>query len=478
MKKGLTNFYEPEYLWKIMTGEERCGKLKDNSYSAKVKELSAKLKQLREDYKRLPKGNRSEERQEILDLKELLDKTKQEELKEKSKSISCGKIKLDIGIFEIKGHQALVAQNTETILVCQIIKLELRRSYKLYPANMDMIIEQVKGLLDNPMPKIIIRADIHHFFESIPQEDLLKKIEDDGFVSHRTVKYLKSIFFNSNEQLHIIDNVGLPRGLAFSSHLSELYMRSIDKEIKSMDGIYYYKRYVDDILIVADPTKYSIDDYWNFLKATFEEKKLELHENSEKKYLRVLDEYTENASFDYLGYNFSYSKGKLTLGLSSKRFDKYKKLLSAIFKIYSQCSHYRKLSGRPVEGKSKYAHQDALHQLFSRLEVLTSNGLLSGRKNYVATGIYYSNKYLTDFSLLRQLDLFLYEMIENKEVFCPPISLFNYSQDNGYDKNVAIVKERLHEFSFEKGFNDRRLHKGTRFGQVLLGLQHIYRSME
>lgn len=477
MKQGLTNFYEPEYLWKIMTGEERRGKLKDDSYSPQVKELSTKLKQMREEYKTLSKDNRSEKRQEILELRELLDKTKQEELKLKSISISRGKIKLDIGVSEIKGHQALIAKNLETMLVCQIIKLELRRSYKIYPANMDTIIEQVKGLLDNPMPKVIIRADIHHFFESIPQEDLLKKIEDDSFISHRTVKYLKSILFNSNEQLHIIDNVGLPRGLAFSSHLSELYMHSIDKEIKSKDGIYYYKRYVDDILIVADPTKHSMDDYWNFLKATFEEKKLELHEDSEKKYLRILDEYTENANFDYLGYNFAYDKGKLMLKLSSKRFNKYKTLLSAIFKIYSQCSHYRKLSARPVEGKSKYARQDALHQLFSRLEVLTSNGLLSGRKNYVATGIYFSNKYLTDFSQLRKLDQFLYEMIEDKDVFCPPKSLFNYSQDNGYDKNVSLVKERLHEFSFEKGFHDRKLHKGTRFGQVLLGLQHIYRSI-
>lgn len=477
MKQGLTNFYEPDYLWKIMNGEERRGKLKDDSYSPQVKELSAKLKKMRDEYKTLPKDERCEQRQEILELRELLDRTKQEELKEKSIFISRGKIKLDIAVSEIKGHQALIAKNLETMLVCQIIKLELRRSYKIYPANMDTIIEQVKGLLDNPMPKIVIRADIHHFFESIPQKELLKKIEDDSFISHRTVKYLKSILFNSNEQLHIINNVGLPRGLAFSSHLSELYMHSIDKKIKSKDGIYYYKRYVDDILIVADPSKHSMDDYWSFLKETFEEKKLELHEDSEKKYLCYLDEHSENASFDYLGYNFAYNKGNLMLGLSDKRFNKYKKLLCAIFKIYSQCSHYRKPSSRLVEGKSKYAHQDALHQLFGRLEVLTSNGLLSGRKNYVATGIYYSNKYLTDFSQLRQLDEFLYDMIEDKEVFCPPTSLFNYSQDNGYDKNVALIKERLHEFSFEKGFHDRKLHKGTRFGQVLLGLQHIYRSL-
>lgn len=476
MSQVTTNFYDPEYLWKIMIGEERRGKLKDDYYSSEVINLSARLKKLRNEYKKLSKNNRNEKGQEILDLKELLDSAKKEELKEKSFSISRGKILLDIGLTKVKGHKALKANNLETMLVCQIIKFELRRSYKLYPANMDMIIEQVKGLLDNPMSKIVIRADIHSFFESIPQEELLKKIEDDGFVSHRTIKYLKSIFYNSNEQLSIIDNVGLPRGLAFSSHLSELYMCSIDKKIKSIDGVYYYKRYVDDILIVADPTKHTMDYYWSLLKTTFEDWKLELHEDSEKKYLQCLDENTVSENFDYLGYNFSYSKGKLEMKLSSKRFNKYKTLLNAIFKIYSQCSHYRKLDAQPVEGKSKYAYRDSLHQLFSRLEVLTSNGLLSGRKNFVATGVYYSNKYLSDFSQLKQLDNVLYEMIENKEVFCPPKTLFNYSQDNGYDKNVDLIKKKLHEFSFEKGFHDRKLHKGSHFGQVLLGLQHIYRA--
>lgn len=84
---------------------------------------------MRDEYKTLPKDERCEQRQEILELRELLDKTKQEELKEKSIFISRGKIKLDIAVSEIKGHQALIAKNLETMLVCQIIKLELRRSY-------------------------------------------------------------------------------------------------------------------------------------------------------------------------------------------------------------------------------------------------------------------------------------------------------------------------------------------------------------
>lgn len=100
-----------------------------------------------------------------------------------------------------KGNQAYIANNLETTLVAQIIKLELRRSYKLYPANMDMIIEQIKALLDNPMPKIVIRADIKHFFESIPQQELIDKLGDDGYISRQTVKYLKTMLYTFNEKV-------------------------------------------------------------------------------------------------------------------------------------------------------------------------------------------------------------------------------------------------------------------------------------
>lgn len=171
------------------------------------------------------------------------------ELRLKALEITKGKAKVEIGTQTIKGHKAYVSKNMDTMLVCQIIKQELRRSYKLHPANMDMIIEQIKGLLDNKMLKIVIRADIHSFFESISQNELVKKLSDDGFVSRKTVKYLKRILYTYNETANILDEKGLPRGLSFSSHLSELYMRPIDERVRRLDGVLFYKRYVDDILL-------------------------------------------------------------------------------------------------------------------------------------------------------------------------------------------------------------------------------------
>lgn len=475
MKQGLTNYYQPEFLWKIMNGEERRGKLRKGYYSSDVQELSSKLKELREEYRKLPKVSRSEKLQEIQDFKNQLDDLKKGEVRHKAELINSGKINLAIDVKQIKGHSAYIANNVDTMLVSQIIKFELRRSYKLHPANMDVIIEQVKGLLDNSMPKVVIRADIYHFFESIPQYDLIQILLDDGFVSRQSIKYLKGFLYAYNEKANNIQRIGVPRGLAFSSHLSEFYMSSIDEKIQQIDGIYYYKRYVDDIIIVADPSKHSIGEYWDCLNNIIQEKGLKLHEDSHKKFIQVIDGDTTRMAFDYLGYHFTYHKGMLKLGLSQKRYFKYQLLLDKVFDIYNKCSHYRKPKSRPIEGgKSKYEKRDALNQLIDRLDVLTSNGLLSGRKNFVTTGIYYSNKYLTDFSQLNRLDIYLFEKIE--KCFNPPANLFNYGEGNGHDKNVFLIKQKLHSFSFVKGYEERKLHKNARFGHVLLELQHIYHA--
>lgn len=473
MTQEVIDFYHFDSLWRIMKGEEKRGKLRADYYSSEVIGISENLKSLRSQLRSSPKEERDSLQQDIQDLKDEMDEKKKEELKRKAFDISRGKAKLKIKSLTIKGHGAFASNNLDTVLVSQIVKLELKRCYRLYPANRDVIIEQIKGLLNNGMSKIVIRADICSFFESIPQQGLVSKLADDGFVSKKTVKYLKGLFYAYNDKADNKEGMGLPRGLSFSSHLAELFMRPIDEKIKQTEGVYYYKRYVDDILIVADPAKGDKEHYWNVVNGVFKESGLALHNDSEKKYIACWDGTTTEKEFDYLGYKFVYRKGKLDVCLSQKRYQKYKTLIDAIFEIYAQCSHYR----RRVDTRGQEVpRRDALHQLFDRLETLTSNGLLSGRKNFVATGVYYSNKHLTNLKQLEDLDAYLAKTIDSKETFCPPANLFDYGKDNGYEKNVDLIVSKLHDFSFVRGFRERRIHMDNRYGRVLLDLQRIYYS--
>lgn len=364
MTQEVIDFYHFDSLWLIMKGEEKRGKLRADFYSSEVKEISRVLKSLRSQLRSSPKEERDSLQQDIQDLKYEMDERKKEELKQKALEINRGKAKLKIKSLTIKGHGAFASNNLDTVLVSQIVKLELKRCYRLYPANRDVIIEQIKGLLNNGMSKIVIRADICSFFESIPQQGLVSKLADDGFVSKKTVKYLKGLFYAYNDKADNKEGMGLPRGLSFSSHLAELFMRPIDEKIKQTEGVYYYKRYVDDILIVADPAKGDKEHYWNVVNGVFKESGLALHNDSEKKYIACWDGTTTEKEFDYLGYKFVYRKGKLDVCLSQKRYQKYKTLIDAIFEIYAQCSHYR----RRVDTRGQEVpRRDALHQLFDRL---------------------------------------------------------------------------------------------------------------
>lgn len=457
-----------------MRNVENMGKLKKGYYSTEVEAMSKALLKLRREMKTMPLKERSGIAEEIAEKKAELTERKTKELEERAIEIGYGKADYSVSIKEIKGHDTFVADDINAVIISQIIKQELRRSYRLEPSNMDMVIEQIISLLDNPMPKLVIRADIRHFFESIPQDSLVSRLAEDGYMSKRTLKYLKGMLYKCNLLANNFEATGVPRGLAFSSYLSELYMKSVDSAIRKMEGVYFYTRYVDDIIIVADPSKASKEEYWGRIESLLEKKELQLHNDSEKKFLAELHDGTEKVHFDYLGYRFIYDSGKLTVEMSKKRFTKYITLVDAVFDIYSKCSHYRTGKG----GDRKKMRRDALHQLIARVRTLTSNGYLSGRKNYVSTGIYYSNKYITSYRQLTLLDRYLASRIDNVKSFCPPSNLFNYGQGNGYAENMQNIRAFLHQFTFSSGFHERRVYKKGYFSRTLMDLQHIYYSSQ
>ena len=186
MSQSSLDLYSLDNLKRIMKNVENKGKLKKGFYSGEVESLSKDIKKKVSETRQKPKSERESDLYEIAEEREKMAEMKDTELMQRCKDIESGKAKFNIIEKEIKGHDALVAGDITTYLVCQIIKQELRRCYKLYPSNLNTIIEQVIALIDNPMPKLIIRADMCSFFESIPQDKLIEKLSEDGYVSKRT----------------------------------------------------------------------------------------------------------------------------------------------------------------------------------------------------------------------------------------------------------------------------------------------------
>lgn len=146
---------------------------------------------------------------------------------------------------ETKKTSLCSSNNLATILVQRKINENIVRIYKVKQSNRRQIIQQIHALLEDGTPKYIIKIDIKSFYESINRKEAVKSITENSPLSLTTKRMIELL---CNHHIIRSEN-GLPRGIGISASLSEYYMRSFDRKVSQLSGVYYYVRYVDDIII-------------------------------------------------------------------------------------------------------------------------------------------------------------------------------------------------------------------------------------
>ena len=154
-----------------------------------------------------------------------------------------------------KGNQVFTIDTHQWKYFYAIKNLQriIRGLFNVRQANKHQIMSNVKLLLNTTTPFYLIRTDITGFFESIPQQALLDKINANNLVNNKTKGMIKGILSEYNRQKDpnkIKADCGVPRGIGISSYLSEIYMHDIDQYIRNLQNVIFYARYVDDILII------------------------------------------------------------------------------------------------------------------------------------------------------------------------------------------------------------------------------------
>lgn len=463
-------FYSIETFQRIMSLEESRGRLKDYCYSLDTQVLSLEIKELRHELQKQPKDQREELQQQLEDLTQQYEEKKRTEITVAYNQVVHGKYHVMLREVEAKGKEAYAVGDMPSMLISKFIALEIRNQYQLRPANRDEVVEELRVLLDNPMPKILIRSDIHHFYECIDQQRLLERIEEDDYLTVTSVRYLRKFFYEYNQLTNNQDHKGIPRGLSFSPALAEIYLREFDRKVKSINGLYFYKRYVDDIVLLVNPKKISIDDCWDAIQEVAESLSLTLHEDDEKIVkIHLPTNDGEPFSFNYLGYQFKYYDGHTELLLTEEKVKRYCNTIDCVLRAYAKVANHRT---KNEHGKK---HTDGLMQFMHRIDALTGNGNLDSRRNFVKTGLFYSNRLLTDLSQLEMLDRYMSDALNDPERFSPPQNLFNYGEGNNHDDNVNRIKEKiLTKYSFRTGFHDRRMYRWNDYVGVLKQLQNLY----
>lgn len=324
--------------------------------------------------------------------------------------------------------------------VLRKVNQNLQRIYKVKQADRFQIISNVKTLLANPAPFYVCQLDIKSFYESVDRPKILSDIESSAIVSYQTKGLLKKFFSTLTLQN------GLPRGINISATLAEYCLKKFDRKVARMNSVYYYARFVDDIIIFStDPiTRQTIKEIASFLPEG-----LELNIN--KKRLYDLSK-NEDVSISYLGYEFKCAplikkkgplKREIKTRIAKKKANKIKERIVSSFLAYKKDNDFKLLKDRLLFLTATYP----LKTQRKKLSKFENAGFLHG-------GILYSYPLIDDLSCLSVLDIFLCGLLFSKTMKKRITSTLTDPQ-----------RAELKKFSFLQGYS-RRISRKFRLDHI------------
>lgn len=318
-----------------------------------------------------------------------------------------------------KRTMAYLCQN----LVLRKLHKNIKRIYAVQQADRNTIVKQMKLLLAENIEMRIVRLDVRHFYESIDRQRILAKLVDDARLSYHSLMLLQSLF----DYPAIAAGTGLPRGLGISAVLSELYMKYFDLDFKKIEGVYYYARFVDDIIVFCSSVA-SKELAWKY--AGEELTKIGLQLNEEKSY--SLDPNQPGSEFTYLGYTFKKTGNNLSVTIAQKKLNVIKTRLTRTFVRYSKDHNFDLLK--------------------LRIKFLTGNFTLYNPHTLlpIKVGIYFNYKMANDVSALKGLDAYYQRLLHCRTGRLGGVIALSKNQ----------VKE-LEKYSFDFGYYHHVNHHFT-----------------
>ncbi len=333
-------------------------------------------------------------------------------------------------------HNFYYCNDISDELVLRKLNDNIKRIYKDKQANRQVIIKQVKTLLNENAEFWLLKTDIKSFYESIDRTKILSKLKNDSLLSYYSLFLLNKIFDNPL----LSDRSGLPRGIPTSSTLSEIYMRKFDKWVQSNRGVYYYSRFVDDIVIFfsreqdAKSLFNSINDKLQDLcNLQINIEKTELIEGNTFNVIGRTE--TQRGNYiEYLGYRFVKQEKNVHTYIASKKVKKIKTRIVKSFLSFIRDSNF-----------------DLLHK---RIKFLTGNYSISKLQDesVLKAGIFYNYSEIDQYKDLEELNIFFRRL------------MFSKTRSIGTKLNAklsSVQRDILKKYCFRAGFNEKVQHNFT-----------------
>lgn len=308
-------------------------------------------------------------------------------------------------------------------LILRKIQKNLQKIYSVHQTDRNTIVKQIKTLLNENFDMWVVRLDVRHFYESIDRDVIFNKLVEDARLSNTTLDLLHTLFKNPIVAL----STGLPRGLGISAVLSELRMKYFDLSLRRVEGVYYYARFVDDIIVFCSSRR-SADMVMETAKA--ELYKLGLTLNDKKSYIW---ESTKSNNLVYLGYAFNKVGKSLDIAIAEKKIKKIKTKLTKAF--------------------VRFAKDRNFNLLKMRVKFLTGNFTIYREDTLlpIKVGIYFNYKMATNMTGVNDLDRFYQRLL--------------HCQRGRLGSRLMLAKDKLRDlekYSFRFGFEHHVNHHFTK----------------
>ena len=291
------------------------------------------------------------------------------------------------------------------------------------PRGRQSIVAGLIRTIDNNLPKIIVRADVKDFYDSIDHRRLRSHL-DTTALSPSCLRLIDRLLTEMEALTGMAR--GLPAGVGLSAKLAESYIAQADRALRDTRGTLYFARYVDDIVLVrAEEREGAVAPSAVVAEIETELQRLDLALNTAKTLHRELVN-NSLGKIEFLGYEIEYRSKEGTVVRLTR--DRYKTIRARIDRAFSAWD------------RADPANHGRRSLLLDRLRFLTANTRLSHNKRNALVGIYFSNPHLTDLHSLAALDRHLHDRASRSSL--PP----------GLDQKIAAL-------SFTDGFSRRTIHR-------------------
>ncbi len=274
----------------------------------------------------------------------------------------------------------------------------IKRITSVKQQNRDNIVSNLICFLREGVPYRIYKLDIKSFYETIDTANMLQEMKKNIVISKPTTRVVESLLGH----IEGFGFRGLPRGLRLSAILSELIMRRFDNYCQNNNNVFFYSRFVDDIIIITS----ALEERTEFI-TSLEKKMSGLQFNPKKTEVFDISKNAKSeadkilAKFNYLGY-------ELTIKNPPKQ--NIKQNYRNVF-VDIAPKKVKKIKTRIIRSLLSFCKNKDYDLLLDRLRLISGNYSLIDRKSGVKrkAGIYYSYKHVTfeNSYCLKDLDIFL-----------------------------------------------------------------------